>query len=291
MMIKKLLIPLCTLATLALSASQTSAANFYLDTFSDPLNNTTQSIRLGRGSPTASNLKTEPTVSMPEVLGGSRLLEGTLISNPSNLISATTARVVPIRTNITPPNLNGFFDVANSAGVISKETLTYNANGVGLNNKNDAQGDSLGNWSTGKYGVDLFRLRVSALDLQVDVKFIAQDSQGKTISQTRTATKLANGSIVVNNPTNTDWSLLGFASNDAVFDLRSMIGACNCNFDLSSVQLAKIEFQGVQSADFSVDFIQGYDIPEPSLVVGTAIALGFGLFSTKRKGDDDSPQE
>lgn len=266
--IEHLLIPVLATGTLILNASSVNAASFVLDDFNQTSSGTPQLVRSTR---TAPNPAPNTHTGLTTVFGGSRQLaiDSTSLTSSFNPLIRTTIQVSPTA---------GELSITNAAGVISQTSSTYNANGAGFNNTSDSEGNSLGNWLTGKYQIDFFALSVVNLDTIMDISLKLGFANGKTGTITRNILNPGSNIAVTNNPI-----LLGLpnqykGSNIALFSLAEYIGQNGIVWqDFQSVSYAQLSFTGSAAFDGNIDFVKGGAVPEPLTILGAATAIGFGV--------------
>jgi hypothetical protein len=89
--------------------------------------------------------------------------------------------------------------------------------------------------------------------------------------------------------TSVSLSKTGVIANEFVFfsfeDFEAAAALANLDLNLNAVKYVdlNIETGGGNSSTVQVDFVQGYEIPEPSLVLGCLTVLGAGFLSLKGK--------
>lgn len=274
-MLKRLLIPGLAVGTLSISATSATAASFILDSFDFTNNGNSQFVRSTRSAPSPPpNTQTGLT----DVLGGSRKLQidSTSLIPPSNPLIRTTIQVTPS---------NGELSISNASGVNSQTTSRYDAGGVGLNNTLDGQGNSLGNWLTGRYAIDYFALNVTSLDTTIAISLRLGFGNGKVGSVTRNVVIQGSNIVVQNNPTLPGVLADFYGSSVALFSLTEFLGQSGITLqDFQSVSFAELKFTGATAFDGSVDLLEGVEIPEPSLTLSLFALSTLGVASTlKRK--------
>ncbi len=256
---KKLLISSLAVGGMLLGAPAAQAASFFLDTFDSG----SQSLVTGQGrpDPARNNLTGLPGT---DVLGETRKVELDLLQNDGNLSTAARARVIPKR----PDGRGGFLSISNGSQVDSTTTITYDANNTTINgsgnNGNGLVDAGLGNLTA--TGIDGFGINILSIDLSTELEMIIVDTNGETATVS-SGNQLGPG--------------LQIFKFDQFLDN-------NMNLDLASVSYIQFRVSGDPDYDVTLDFIEGIEIPEPSTIIGSSVALLLGTLSTRKKKKSES---
>jgi hypothetical protein len=266
-----------------LSVGQALAVGFTIDSFNnqftDPFTNSQVSsgankvlLRTGRNFPTSATNPARITdpfgLPASQVIGGSRDLEMFSIQNLQNLTTSGQSRVFAT----TPTGSGGFWQVSSSNGSrVSSKMIWDNI-------------DPFAPPTASNSGKFEERLKRGALAFkttsvvsgsvnplfQNKFTFTIKDSDGTSVSLSKT----------------------GIHSNEFVFfsfeDFEAAAALANLDLNLNAVNYVdlNIETGGGNSSTVRVDFVQGYEIPEPSLVLGCLTILGTGFLSLKGRRDE-----
>ena len=257
-MLKQVLTTSLALTSVLLGAGQSMAGSFFIDNFDQPLNDTgnTQDIYIG-GTPPAlvpgygPNPDKRTGLPTNDVIGGSRSLE--LEKLPGSNDAFTRARVLPGITG----NPNGSLAIDNDDGVLSKTTLLWDADMLGLSSTNQANFlDKLGT-STGRFGINFNSLTLGSFDATITI------SDGSNTKSVR-----------IND-------LVGSTTYNQ-FLLSDFVGV-----NLNAVRYIELVLEGDSGAAADIDSFGLYEIPEPSALAGSIFALGLGVTFLRRKQENN----
>jgi hypothetical protein len=267
-----------------LSASQVLAADFIIDTFNNQFTgpctptsafcttNQTQAnpnnpvLQTGTtfsnavpptGTPTSPAFIRDPSGLPPnQVIGGSRDLEFYSLLNPNGATSSGTSRVVPTGT--------GVWQITSTVGSQVSSSMIWN-------NINPLLPPTASN--SGQFAN---RLRRGALGFQT--AGLSQPPSDPTFQNVFT--------FVLRDTFNNESrvSRRGITSNQFVFiTFEEFRAASNFLLDLNEIKYVELNVVtgGQGSSTVRVDLVRGFEIPEPSLVLGLGVVFCVGYLSTK----------
>jgi hypothetical protein len=259
-----------------LSIGQALAVNFTIDSFNnqftDPFTNSQVNtganrfvLRTGTSFPTSAANPAriiDPSGLPPDqVIGGSRDLELFSVQNSQNLTTSGQSRIFPT----TNTGSGGFWQVSSSNGsrVSSKmiwDNINPNAPATASN--------------SGKFAERLNRGAIAFKTLSVTPGSTNPNFQNIFTITIRD---------VNNNSASVSRNAVG--SNEFVFVSFEEFSLANLNLDFNAVNYVElnIETGGGNSSTVRVDFVQGFEIPEPSLVLACLTVFGAGFLSLKGK--------
>jgi hypothetical protein len=259
-----------------LSIGQALASGFTIDSFNnqftDPFANSQVNsganrfiLRTGTNFPTSA---TNPaTINDPsglpfeQVIGGSRNLEMFSVQNLNGLTTSGQSRIFPT----TPAGSGGFWQVSSSnRSRVSSSMIWEN-----INPSADATASN-----SGKFKERLNRGAIAFKTLQVQ--------PGSTNPDFQNIFTITIGDVD-NNFASVSRNAIG--SNEFVFVSFEEFSLANLNLDLNAVNYVELNIVtgGGNSSTVRVDFVQGFEIPEPSLVLACLTVFGAGFFSLKGK--------
>ena len=268
-MLKQLLTTSLALTSVLLGTGQAMAGSFFIDNFDQPFGDTpsspnTQDIYLGGTPPgTLANNPDLPSVTtgpnpdvrtlLPttDVIGGSRSLGLAKLLGSNDAF--TRARVLPAITG----DPNGSLLINNDDGVLSRTTLLWDADGSGLNNV--GQGNLLSRLgsSNGRFGINFNAPTLGTFNATITI------SDG-------TNTKSVSINDLVASTTYNQFLLSDFV-----------------NVNLSNVRYIQLVLDGSSAAAADIDSFGLYEIPEPSALAGSILALGLGVTFLRRKQENN----
>ncbi|MEG3435508.1 PEP-CTERM sorting domain-containing protein [Pannus brasiliensis CCIBt3594] len=263
-----------------LSAGQGFAASFNIDTFNtqftEPYTNSQVAsgvnktiLRTGTAFPTSSGspatINSTPfTLPANQVIGGDRDLNMYSLRNAGNLNTSGTSRVIP------SSSIGGFWQVTSSNNARVSSSMIWN------------NIDPLAPATQSNSGKFLERLNVGSIGFKtLDVITGSTNPLFQPVFTVTIRDISGNSASVVRN---------GIGSNQFTFIRFTDFTAANNLLNLNAVNYVELNVitGGGNSSTVRVDFIQGYEIPEPSLVLGLGTVIGFVFFSNsgKRARDD-----
>lgn len=259
-----------------LSAGQVFAAEFFLDTFNvqftDPYVNSQVTsgtnrtiLRTGTSFSTSSTfpatINSSPnTLPADQVIGGERDLNMYSVQNANNLATSGTSRVIPTSS------IGGFWQVTSSnASRVSSSMMWDNI-------------DPLAPATASNSGKFLDRLTIGAIGFKtLDVITGSTNPLFQPVFTVTIRDNLGNSASV---------SRTGIGSNQFTFIRFTDFQAVNNLLNLNAVSYVELNVTtgGGNSSTVRVDFVQGYEIPEPSLVLGLGTVIGIVVLSTRGTG-------
>lgn len=207
---------------------------------------------------------TDPSGLPPaQVIGGSRDLEMFSVQNQQNLTTSGSSRVFPTSTS----GSGGFWQVGSANGSRVSATMIWD-------NIDPSAAATASN--SGK-----FEDRLSRGALAFKTRTVNPGSTNPLFQNIFTFT------IKDSDGTSVSLAKKGVHSNEFVFfsfeEFEAAAALANLDLDLNAVKYVDLNIVtgGGNSSTVQVDFVQGFEIPEPSLVLGCLTVLGAGFLSLR----------
>jgi hypothetical protein len=195
-----------------------------------------------------------------QVIGGSRDMEMFSVQNANSLTTSGQSRIFPTTTT----GSGGFWQVSSSNGSRVSSSMIWD-------NIDPLLGPTESN--SGQFENRLNRGAIAFKTLQVIPGSTNPDFQNVF-------------TITIGDGTNfASVSRNGVGSNEFVFVSFEEFSLANLDLDLNAVNYVELNIVtgGGNSSTVRVDFVQGFEIPEPSLVLACVTVFGVGFLSLKGK--------
>lgn len=258
-----------------LSMGQVLAVNFTIDSFNNQFSNSSVNSQVNTGSnrfilrtgtnfsTSAANPATIIDSGLPsdQVIGGSRDLEMFSVQNANNLTTSGQSRIFPTTTT----GSGGFWQVsASNRSRVSSSMIWDNIDPFAPATASNS----------GKFAERLNRGAIAFKTLQV--------VPGSTDPNFQNVFTITIGDV---NGNFASVSRNAVGSNEFVFVSFEEFSLANLNLDFNAVNYVELNIVtgGGNSSTVRVDFVQGFEIPEPSLVLACLTVFGAGFLSLKGK--------
>lgn len=258
-----------------LSMGQVLAVNFTIDSFNNQFSNSSVNSQVNTGSNrfilrTGTNFPTsvanpatiiDSGLPSDQVIGGSRDLEMFSVQNANNLTTSGQSRIFPTTTT----GSGGFWQVsASNRSRVSSSMIWDNIDPFAPATASNS----------GKFAERLNRGAIAFKTLQV--------VPGSTDPNFQNVFTITIGDV---NGNFASVSRNAVGSNEFVFVSFEEFSLANLNLDFNAVNYVELNIVtgGGNSSTVRVDFVQGFEIPEPSLVLACLTVFGAGFLSLKGK--------